>query len=152
MLSTRQQFEAPMGRVGRATLLGTMLFIIAGFGLALWLNPDPKGYGTHQQLGLPPCSFRLLFGYPCPGCGMTTCFAYFVRGQFNEALRANSAGFVLAAVCFLLIPWCFWSAVRGRFWLVSDPVPYVTSLVISLSGLIVLVWAARLIPIIASWR
>ena len=34
--------------------------------------------GTHQQLGLPPCNFVTLTGYPCPACGMTTSFALLV--------------------------------------------------------------------------
>jgi hypothetical protein len=126
-------------------LLGTALFLVVGFGVALLLNPDPRGFGTHQQLGLPPCTFRFLFGRHCPGCGMTTSFAYFVRGQFVEAVRANAAGTVLAAVCVLLIPWCLWSAFRGRLWMISDPAPVVAVLFVSLSSLIVLVWAARLI-------
>ena len=25
-----------------------------------WLPPDPRGYGTHQQLGLPPCTMKML--------------------------------------------------------------------------------------------
>lgn len=79
---------------------------------------------------------------------MTTCFSHFVRGQFVEAARANLAGTVLAMVCLLLIPWCLWSAQRGRLWLVSDPVTFTGTLVISLSGLAVLLWAVRLVRIL----
>ena len=144
MFSSRQFVEAPIGSTGRATLIGTALFLIVGFGIAGLLNPDPRGYGTHQQLGMPPCTFRFLFGRPCPGCGMTTCFAYFVRGQMLEAMRANLAGVVLAFVCALLIPWCLWSAYRGRLWMVSDPLPFVATLFISLSSLIMLLWAVHM--------
>ena len=145
MFSSRQFVEAPIGSTGRATLIGTALFLIVGFGIAGLLNPDPRGYGTHQQLGMPPCTFRFLFGRPCPGCGMTTCFAHFVRGEFTKACRANIAGVVLAAVCVMLIPWCLWSAYRGRLWKVSDPVMFAGGLTLSLSGLAILLWIARVL-------
>ena len=71
------------------------VLLLAGFALAGWLQPSARGYGTHQQLGLPPCSIQLLFGIPCPSCGMTTSFALFVRGQIPAAFQANPAGLYL---------------------------------------------------------
>ena len=60
---------------------------LAGFGLAGRLSPDPRGYGTHQQLGLPGCTFQMLTQWPCPSCGGTTAFAHFVRGQWPSAIN-----------------------------------------------------------------
>lgn len=60
------------------------------------LIPDSRGLGTHQQLGLPPCSMRMLFGIRCPGCGMTTSWAYFTQGEWLASAQANVAGFLLA--------------------------------------------------------
>jgi hypothetical protein len=137
--------EAPIGRAGRASLLGIAIILIVVFTVALLLNPDPRGFGTHQQLGLPPCTFRFLFGRPCPGCGMTTSFAHFVRGQFAQSVHANPAGAIVASVCLLLIPWCLWSARRGRLWMVSDPVPVVAAVLVSLSTLILLIWVVRIV-------
>lgn len=148
MSINRQSFEARVGPLGRASLLGTATLLIAGFAVARCLSPDPQGFGTHQQLGLPPCTTRMLFGFPCPGCGMTTCFAHFVRGEFVLAANANLAGVVLASVCALLIPWCIWSAFRRRLWMVSDPVVFAGALAICMSSLAVLLWAARLIRIV----
>lgn len=145
MSETRQFVETPIGSFGRAILFGMTLLLISSFGVALLLNPDPRGFGTHQQLGLPPCTFRLLFGYPCPGCGMTTCFAHFVRGQFREAVRANLVGTILASVSALLIPWSLWSLYRGRLWMVSDPVRFAAVLTFSFAGLSLLVWMSQLI-------
>lgn len=65
-------------------------------GLAGTLSPDADGLGTHQQLGLPPCSMRLIVGIRCPSCGMTTSWAHFMRGQWPESLRVNPGGFLLA--------------------------------------------------------
>ena len=62
---------------------------LAVIALAATLSPDPSGHGTHQQLGLPPCGFIYVTGYPCPGCGLTTAFAHMVRLEFVGAARAN---------------------------------------------------------------
>ncbi|MBI1850834.1 MAG: DUF2752 domain-containing protein [Planctomycetes bacterium] len=63
------------------------------------LEPDPRGFGTHEQLGLPPCGFASQTGMPCPTCGMTTSFAHFARGHVVDALRSNAFG----AVAFLAV-------------------------------------------------
>lgn len=85
-------------------LRGALVFVPCAvvIGLAAWLTPDPAGYGTHQQLGLPACSFLWRTGYPCPSCGMTSSFAAMAHGRFLEALRDHPFGpvgvLVLAAV------------------------------------------------------
>jgi hypothetical protein len=43
-------------------LLGVLVMV----GVGLYLSPDPAGHGTHQQLGLPPCTIHFLTGRPCP--------------------------------------------------------------------------------------
>ena len=73
-----------MARWVRGMLLGLALGMSLVFGIALWLNPydaegQPRKMETHRQLGLPPCTFYLLTGVPCPSCGMTTSFALLVR-------------------------------------------------------------------------
>lgn len=68
----------------------------SGLIVASCLQPDSRGLGTHQQLGLPPCSMRMMFGIRCPGCGMTTSWAYFTRGKWHASAQANVAGFLLA--------------------------------------------------------
>lgn len=113
--------EYRLGRLGRALLVVWSLTLVAGFALAAALKPDPRGYGTHQRLGLPPCTFQTMFQIPCPSCGMTTSFSNFVRGRFRAAAQANPAGLMLAVICTLQIPWCWASAVRGRMWRVSQP-------------------------------
>lgn len=80
--------------------LRTMWVLIAGmlFGLlatAFALTPEAGGLGTHQQLGLPPCTVRVVWDMRCPACGMTTSWAHLTRGQLWESVAANAGGFVL---------------------------------------------------------
>lgn len=87
-------------------LVPVAMLVSAGVVLAIaaWLNPSPTGYGTHMQLGLPPCNFLRLTHLPCPSCGLTTCFAWSIRLQFHRAFLANPFG-ILAFFCTVsLIP------------------------------------------------
>ncbi len=79
-------------RCGMLLLGISLVFLTAGL-----LTPETSGSGTLRQLGLPGCLVRQLTGLRCPTCGMTTGFAFFVRGQWLFALQANPAGFLLAA-------------------------------------------------------
>ena len=78
----------------------TAALILAGcvslFTIATRLEPAAGGIGTHEQLGLPPCGMAMIWGLPCPTCGMTTAFAYAARGQFAAAFHAQPAGLTLA--------------------------------------------------------
>lgn len=81
--------------VARKALVGQAMWFAGWLGLTLvaaWLQPDVHLHGTHTQLGLPPCPSVILFGRPCPGCGMTTSVTAFVHGQFGLAFRAHPFG------------------------------------------------------------
>jgi len=87
---------------------------------AAWLRPSSAGLGTHQQLGLPPCTVLDWFGIRCPSCGMTTSWAHMVRGHLLAALRANAGGALLAVAAAGVGPWLVGSGVCGR-WLIGRP-------------------------------
>ncbi|MBL8677683.1 MAG: DUF2752 domain-containing protein [Myxococcales bacterium] len=82
----------------RATPLGRFVWALLGagaatvVGLSLWLTPNPSGFGTHRQLGLPPCEFGAMTGIPCPGCGLTTSFAHTAHGHFIAGFAAHLMG------------------------------------------------------------
>ena len=84
-----------------------ILGIVGVLGLARYLNADPRGFGTHEQLGFPPCLTRHFLGIPCPFCGMTTAFALMAHGRPVDAFLVQPAGalaFLAAvAVCAFLI-------------------------------------------------
>jgi len=69
-----------------------LAFVSAVFALGLHLRPSPDLMGTHQQLGFPPCSFRAIFGLPCPGCGGTTAVCYMLHGRPMMALKSSLFG------------------------------------------------------------
>lgn len=96
-------------------MLGLMgVGLLVPLALACWLTPSVRGQGTHQQLGLPPCTFVALYNMPCPSCGMTTSWAHTVRGELPSAVRANLGGTLLAIAAIVFAPWMIGSAVRGH--------------------------------------
>lgn len=71
--------------------------VLVLFGVGGYLTPNPDGHGTHQQLGLPPCTIYFLTGRPCPSCGLTTSVSAIVHGQLGLAWRANPIGYLVVA-------------------------------------------------------
>ena len=100
--------------MGLAAMAGGVL------GVARWLKPAARGYGTHTELGLPPCMFLRLTHLPCPSCGMTTSFAWAARLEFWKAFMANPFGVLLFFGTVAVIPACIYLAWRGiplrRIW------------------------------------
>ncbi len=82
--------------------------------IAAWLKPDPAGMGTHTQLGLPGCSMFTFLGIRCPGCGMTTSWAYVMNGNLESAIRANLGGVLLCFIAVVASPLLLCIAFRGK--------------------------------------
>jgi len=118
---------------------GCVLVLVA----AAAIEPDARGYGTHTQLGLPPCGFLLLTGSPCPGCGLTTAFAYGIRGQWSLAASANLLGLALFLVVSLCIPLGVTAALRG--WSLDAAIERfsLNRWGLALAGCAVAVWVVR---------
>ncbi len=89
------------GRHTRRAALSLVFAAAAVFAVAAFLNPyedsgQSRTHGTHHQLGLPPCTFKKVFGIGCPSCGMTTTFSLLMHGDLSAALRTNWAGVLIA--------------------------------------------------------
>jgi hypothetical protein len=121
------------------------LTLAAVLGIALRLRPDLRGYGTHEQLGLPPCAFYATTGRPCPSCGMTTAFAWSVRGRLDRAWRANPAGSLLALACAALIPWLLSCAALGRPWGARSLEGPLITLLVAIVAFGLAAWTIRLL-------
>jgi hypothetical protein len=64
-----------------------LAYLVSAFVPMAWLDRAPT-----------LCPFRLLTGYPCPGCGGTHAFVALAHGQFGAAWAYNP----LAVVIFFL--------------------------------------------------
>jgi hypothetical protein len=124
--------------VGLAAALAVVLV------LARWLEPDPRGYGTHQQLGLPPCHFASVTGRPCPSCGMTTAFAWAARGRFDRAWKANPTGSLLAPTLAVIVPWLLVGAARGQALGFRSPERPLLAVVVVTVAISLVSWTFRL--------
>jgi hypothetical protein len=116
-------FEPPVSvaRAGKRSqehwilLFGSLGALVVFVVLALWIRPDPRGFGTHEQLGLPACKMMEWTGIPCPGCGVTTSVALFGHGRFLAALHNQPLGFLVG----IAIPVCAaWTS--ARHWMGRD--------------------------------
>ena len=79
----------------KARLRGQLVWFVAWLVITVIgaiLTPNDSGHGTHTQLGLPPCGSVLVFGRPCPGCGMTTSVSALVHLDIAGAVRAHPLG------------------------------------------------------------
>jgi hypothetical protein len=97
LTETRWLELAPVSGWARWSHALLLLGVLVMVGVGLYLTPDPAGHGTHQQLGLPPCTIYYLTGRPCPSCGLTTSVSAILHGQFGLAWRANPTGFLIVA-------------------------------------------------------
>src|SRR5206468_11756997 len=123
----------------RLFALGLAIAAMSVLVTAVLLKPSPTGVGTHRQMGFlalhggdtaPSCEFLTLTGLPCPTCGMTTSFSWFVRGDWLASFYVQPMGFVLALATGAL----FWASlfmaltgaplhrllgqIRGLYWIV----------------------------------
>ena len=113
--------------------------------VACRLEPSPQNRGTHQQLGLPPCTLVVVTGHRCPACGMTTAWTHLVRGHWIGALRANVGGAFLGLLALFVVPWLLASAARGR-WIGWVPDMNVLAWVLTSIMVVTLIdWGVRLI-------
>lgn len=135
----------PLSKSSRSVLAILALGLVVVLITARVLRPDPRGFGTHMQLGLGPCGFREITGKPCPACGMTTAFSWTVRARLVEGWRANPAGVVIASVCFAMIPWLITASISGRTWPFRSAEGPLVGVVLAGVALALVLWAARLL-------
>jgi hypothetical protein len=129
----------------RSVLIGFGLGLLALLATARRLEPDPHGFGTHEQLGLPPCTLKALVGIRCPSCGMTTSWAWVMRGRIDRALQANVGGVLLALLAAVAAPWVLLSGATGR-WCGVSPNDWVLLGVCVAAMVVTLVdWVSRLV-------
>lgn len=113
-------------RTDKTVAIGVLVSACAVLAVAAWLKPAAAGYGTHMQLGLPPCNFLRVTHLPCPSCGLTTCFAWAIRFQFWNAFLANPFGILAFGGTVAMIPtaiFLLWRRISFR--LITESVYFV---------------------------
>src|SRR5262245_51976245 len=95
-------------------LAGALALPVALLVLARFLHPDPRGWGTHEQLGFRPCLPMRLWNFPCPGCGVTTSIALAAHGRPLAALYTQPFGLVALATALVGAGWAIVGHARGR--------------------------------------
>jgi len=124
--------------------VGALVSACAVLAIAARLTPAAAGYGTHTELGLPPCNFLRLTHWPCPSCGLTTCFAWAVRLQFRNAFLANPFGILAFLGTVSLIPTSIvllWRRISFRR--ITETVAFTRAIYVS-TALYVLSWFFKL--------
>ena len=119
---------------------------IAGLALVIaarGLDPDPRGYGTHEQLGLAPCIFQQWTGRICPACGTTTAWAHVLRGDIRQAAAANLGGALLCGAVLIGAPWLLSSAIAGRWLGIRPTLPLLLTAATAWLAVALLDWLRR---------
>lgn len=113
VVSARTESSTPRWAL-RLLWAGLALGAFTVLALARWLTPDPSGFGTHLQLGLPPCGFRYFTSLPCPACGLTTAFAHMARLEITSAVHAHPLGLPLFLCTLFALPRCLLASLRAE--------------------------------------
>lgn len=136
----RETYSAPMTKMERYVFGIISCCLMIMLGIAWFLEPAKSGIGTHQQLGLPPCTFFWVTGIPCPSCGMTTSFSHVMHGNLVSALRSNWPGALTAYCCLVYVPWSIVSIHSRVFYGLNRPEQFFLSLALSILFLTFLHW------------
>lgn len=95
-------------------LIGAFVALALFIALGFLVQPDERGFGTHEQLGLPSCKLMDWTGVPCPGCGVTTSVAFASRGHVVDSLRTQPFGLVVALTIVALPAWALALHLSGQ--------------------------------------
>lgn len=127
-------------------LLGLSILALIGIGLlGLWMDPDPRGFGTHEQLGLAPCRTMDWIGIPCPGCGVTTSVSLFWHGELWASFVNQPFGCLLAALVPLLAVGAIIAHFQGRDLYASALSVPIGRVILSLASLMLAAWVYKII-------
>lgn len=135
----------PFSRNDQLQYGALMVAATALLAVARSLHPSGRGFGTHQQLGLPPCVFLQLTGIPCPSCGLTTSFAHAAHLHWVASFTTQPFGFVAFWLTLLSIPCAGYLIYRRIAWERVLYAPLTNRLMYALLALYLLSWVYKII-------
>ena len=78
-------------------IIGALLTLIIPF--FLMLHNQNNNLETDQSL----CPFKMLTGFPCPGCGITKSLVYFYEGDLYKSIGYHVLGPFVVLFCLVTI-------------------------------------------------
>jgi len=120
----------------RSTVLAFWSLLIAGAAYLFVFEPGKSGF-------FPPCPFRFLTGFQCPGCGSTRALHQILHGHFEAAFMLNPL--LMLGIPFMLFAFLRYSVIvmRGEVPRPNAlPAPYIYALFV----VIVSFWIFRNTP------
>lgn len=78
-------------------IIGALITLIVPFFLMLF-NPD-----NHLETAQSFCPFKMLTGFPCPGCGITKSLVYFYEGDIQKSLYYHILGPFVVLFCIVTV-------------------------------------------------
>ena len=57
------------------------------------------------------CPMKIVFGMPCPACGLTHSVIHILTFQWSKSLECNPTGFLWV---FAILNWCWFRYIRGK--------------------------------------
>lgn len=74
-------------------IIGALITLVIPFFL-MFFNHD-----NHLEVDQSLCPFKMLTGFPCPGCGITKSMVYFYEGDIYKSLYYHILGPFVIAFC-----------------------------------------------------
>lgn len=93
----------------RSTVVVIWSLLLAGAAYLFIFEPGKSGF-------FPPCPFRLLTGFTCPGCGATRALHQVLHGHFDTA-------FTLNPLLLLVLPFLLFGLIRYSVIVMRGGVP-----------------------------
>ncbi|GAA3752130.1 DUF2752 domain-containing protein [Flavobacterium ginsengisoli] len=78
-------------------IIGALITLIVPFFLML------DNHNDHLETDQSFCPFKMLTGFPCPGCGITKSLVYFYQGDLYKSISYHVLGPFVIAFCIVTV-------------------------------------------------
>jgi len=78
-------------------IIGALITLIVPFFLML------DNHNDHLETDQSFCPFKMLTGFPCPGCGITKSLVYFYQGDLYKSISYHILGPFVIAFCIVTV-------------------------------------------------
>lgn len=78
-------------------IIGAVITLMVPFFLML------NNHNDHLETDQSFCPFKMLTGFPCPGCGITKSLVYFYQGDLYKSVSYHILGPFVIAFCWVTI-------------------------------------------------